>query len=151
MRPSAFNRPRARRTVVRDTLCLAANSSSVGRRSPEGGSFARIAARSRSASCSYRGFVLCGFRTIDDPPLARLVVRCGRAAGLPRIRLRDLRHTYASTGLANATGWHEVKIISQRLGHASVGFTIDTYTHVLPAADAETAYTLARQILGEAV
>jgi hypothetical protein len=32
-----------------------------------------------------------------------------------------------------------------------VGFTIDTYAHVLPAADAETAYTLARHILGEAV
>jgi integrase len=72
------------------------------------------------------------------------------AAGLPRIRLHDLRHTYATTALANATGWHEVKVISQRLGHASVGFTIDTYAHVLPAADEQTAHTLARHILGEA-
>jgi integrase len=69
------------------------------------------------------------------------------AAGLPRIRLHDMRHTYATVGLANATDWHEVKVISQRLGHASVGFTIDTYAHVLPTADSETAFTLARLIL----
>jgi integrase len=73
-----------------------------------------------------------------------------REAGLPRIRLHDVRHTYATTGLANATGWHEVKVISQRLGHKSVGFTIDTYAHVLPAADEQVAHTLARLILGEA-
>ena len=76
--------------------------------------------------------------------------RHSETAGLPHIRLHDLRHTYASAGLANATGWHEVKIISQRIGHSSVGFTIDTYAHVLPSADEETAYTLARLILGEA-
>ena len=69
------------------------------------------------------------------------------AAGLPRIRLHDVRHTYATVGLMHARGWHEVKVISQRLGHASVGFTIDTYAHVLPAADADTAFTLARLIL----
>jgi len=69
--------------------------------------------------------------------------------GLPRIRLHDVRHTYASVGLRNATGWHEVKVISQRLGHSSVGFTLDTYAHVLPSADVETAHTLARHILGD--
>lgn len=70
------------------------------------------------------------------------------SAGLPRIRLHDLRHTYATVGLQNATGWHEVKVISKRLGHASIGITLDTYAHVLPSADEETANTLARAILG---
>lgn len=74
------------------------------------------------------------------------VDRCA-AAGLPRIRLHDVRHTYASAGLAHATGWHEVKLISQRLGHASIGITLDTYAHALPAHDRETANTLARVIL----
>lgn len=69
-------------------------------------------------------------------------------AGLPPIRLHDVRHSYASAGLANATGWHEVKVISERLGHANVAITIDTYSHVLPAADVETAHTLAKLILG---
>jgi integrase len=69
-------------------------------------------------------------------------------AGLPPIRLHDVRHSYASAGLATATGWHEVKVISERLGHANVAITIDTYSHVMPAADAATAHTLAKLILG---
>jgi integrase len=47
-------------------------------------------------------------------------------AGLPRVRLHDVRHSYASAGLANAAGWAEVKVISERLGHASIGITLDT-------------------------
>jgi integrase len=69
-------------------------------------------------------------------------------SGLPRIRLHDVRHTYATAGLAAATGWHDVKIMSERLGHANVGITLDTYSHVLPVADEQTAHTLARVILG---
>lgn len=75
-------------------------------------------------------------------------VHC-QEAGLPRIRLHDVRHTYASAALANATGWHEMKLISQRLGHANIGITLDTYAHVLPAADEQAARTLARVILGD--
>jgi integrase len=41
-----------------------------------------------------------------------------------------------------------VKVVSQRLGHASVGITLDTYAHVLPAANEETAAILVRVILG---
>lgn len=74
--------------------------------------------------------------------------RCERA-GLPAIRLHDVRHTYASAALANATGWHEMKLISQRLGHANIAITLDTYSHVLRAADEQAANTLARVILGE--
>jgi integrase len=70
------------------------------------------------------------------------------AAGLPRIRLHDVRHSYASAGLAHATGWAEVKVMSERLGHASIGITLDTYSHVLPDRDAEIAATLATHILG---
>jgi integrase len=70
-------------------------------------------------------------------------------AGLPPIRLHDVRRTYASAALANATGWHEMKLISQRLGHANIAITLDTYSHVLPAADEQAANTLARVILGD--
>jgi integrase len=61
---------------------------------------------------------------------------------------RDLGVGPASATLARATGWHEVKVISERLGHANVAITIDTYSHVLPATDAATAHTLAQLILG---
>lgn len=51
------------------------------------------------------------------------------AAKLPRLRLYDLRHSHATLLLAN--GEHP-KVVSERLGHASVVLTMDTYSHVLP-------------------
>jgi integrase len=50
-------------------------------------------------------------------------------AGLPNIRLYDLRHTAATLALAAGVS---PKIISEQLGHASVAFTLDVYSHVLP-------------------
>jgi integrase len=85
---------------------------------------------------------------INPKRLSAWFRRHGVEAGLPVIRLHDVRHSYASAGLGNATGWHEVKVISERLGHANVAITIDTYSHVLPAADAAAAHTLAKLILG---
>jgi integrase len=52
-----------------------------------------------------------------------------KAAGLPNARLYDLRHTCATLLLAAG---ENVKVISERLGHASVALTLDTYSHVLP-------------------
>jgi integrase len=57
-------------------------------------------------------------------------------AGLPLIRLHDLRHTHASHLLAAGIN---VKVVSERLGHASVSFTLDTYGHVMPGQQAEAA------------
>jgi integrase len=52
------------------------------------------------------------------------------SAGLPRtFRLYDLRHTCATLLL---TAGENPKIVSERLGHASVVLTLDTYSHVLP-------------------
>jgi integrase len=50
-------------------------------------------------------------------------------AKLPRIRLYDLRHTAATLALAAGV---PAKVVSEQLGHASVAFTLDTYSHVLP-------------------
>jgi hypothetical protein len=52
-----------------------------------------------------------------------------KGAELPPIRLYDLRHTAATISLAAGVS---PKIISEQLGHASVGFTLDVYSHVLP-------------------
>ena len=59
-----------------------------------------------------------------------------RRTELPRIRLHDLRHTHASHLLAAGVN---VKIVSERLGHASVAFTLDTYGHVMPGQQASAA------------
>ena len=50
-------------------------------------------------------------------------------AGLPDIRLYDLRHTAATISLAAGVS---PKVISEQLGHSSVAFTLDVYSHVLP-------------------
>ena len=55
---------------------------------------------------------------------------------LRRIRFHDLRHTHASHLLAAGIN---VKVVSERLGHASVAFTLDTYAHVMPGQQAEAA------------
>jgi integrase len=66
-----------------------------------------------------------------------------RRSGLPRIRLHDLRHTYATVALA--AGVHP-KIVSERLGHATIAVTLDLYSHVTPAIDAEAAALVASKI-----
>ena len=60
--------------------------------------------------------------------------------GLPRIRLHDLRHTHAT--LALAAGIHP-KVVSERLGHSTVAFTMDVYSHAIPSMEAEAAETIA--------
>jgi hypothetical protein len=61
--------------------------------------------------------------------------------GLPAIRLHDVRHSYASAALAAGI---PAKIVSERLGHANVQITLDTYSHVIPGL---AAATVARLIL----
>jgi integrase len=68
-----------------------------------------------------------------------------RAAGLPRIRLHDVRHSYASAELAASV---PAKVVSERLGHANIAITMDTYSHVLPGLDEQAAGQVARLILG---
>ncbi len=73
-----------------------------------------------------------------------LVSRCFRRAVkeamLPDIRLHDLRHTHAT--LALQAGVHP-KVVSERLGHASVSITLDTYSHAIPAMQEEAAARIA--------
>jgi integrase len=56
-------------------------------------------------------------------------LRIHREAELPQIRFHDLRHTAAT--LLLLAGVHP-KIVSERLGHASIEVTLNTYSHVLP-------------------
>ncbi|MQY81043.1 MAG: tyrosine-type recombinase/integrase [Dehalococcoidia bacterium] len=45
-----------------------------------------------------------------------------------RVRFHDLRHTFASLALLRGA---KPKVISEALGHASVAFTMDTYSHII--------------------
>jgi integrase len=55
--------------------------------------------------------------------------RHAAAAKLPRMYLHSLRHTHAT--LALRAGVHP-KVVSERLGHAKVAFTLDTYADARP-------------------
>jgi integrase len=63
-----------------------------------------------------------------------------RRAGLPRIRLHDLRHTHATIALRAGV---PVKVISERLGHEDPAFTMKQYAHVIPGMQAEAAELIA--------
>jgi integrase len=67
-------------------------------------------------------------------------------SGLPKIRLHDLRHTWACLALRAGAS---PKIVSEPLGHASVAFTLDVYTHAIPGWEADAAATVAGLIFGE--
>lgn len=59
-----------------------------------------------------------------------------KKAGLPHVRLHDLRHTHAT--LLLEAGIHP-KVVSERLGHSTTTLTLDTYSHVLPTLQKEAA------------
>jgi integrase len=69
-----------------------------------------------------------------------------KAAKLPALSLHGLRHTHAT--LALRAGVHP-KVVSERLGHASVAFTLDVYTDSLPDMQETAAALVANMVLAE--
>ena len=65
----------------------------------------------------------------------RWVLLCKRA-GVSDLRFHDLRHTSATMALAR--GIHP-KVVQERLGHSTIGITLDTYSHVLPSMQEDAA------------
>jgi integrase len=67
-------------------------------------------------------------------------------AGLPRITLHGVRHSYATVSMDAGIN---PKIVSERIGHSNVGFTMATYVQRSPGLDKEAAQTIARLITGK--
>lgn len=61
------------------------------------------------------------------------------APDLKEIRVHDLRHTYASLALQRGI---PIEMVSERLGHSSPGFTLNTYRHLCEAERREAAVSL---------
>ena len=59
------------------------------------------------------------------------------------IRFHDLRHTHATLLIKEGV---PVKVVSERLGHATTAFTIETYQHVLPGMQADAANLFGRLV-----
>lgn len=72
----------------------------------------------------------------------RIVAR----SGLPTIPLHGLRHTHATIGLALGV---PAKVVTERLGHENVAFTLKQYAHVLPGMQAEAARLIASAVIDQ--
>ncbi len=70
-----------------------------------------------------------------------------KRAKAPRIRMHDLRHTWAT--LALRAGVHP-KVVQERLGHANIRMTMDTYSHCLPDMQ-ESAAELVASVVAAAL
>ncbi len=65
---------------------------------------------------------------------------------LPKIRLHDLRHTHATILLQQNV---HPKVVSERLGHSSIAFTMTVYQHIMPGMQAEAAATFGAAVFGD--
>ncbi|NHC24120.1 site-specific integrase [Nocardioides sp. IC4_145] len=71
--------------------------------------------------------------------------RLVKATGLPRLTFHGLRHTHATILLANGV---PVKVVSERLGHATVQITLDTYGHVIPGLQGQAVDVFTKALGG---
>ena len=70
--------------------------------------------------------------------------RLSDQAGLPPVRLHDLRHGAATLALAAKV---DLKVVQDMLGHSSIVLTADTYTSVLPDVARKAAEDVATRII----
>jgi integrase len=121
-------RKRSRRVVKLQSFVLAALHALREKQRAEG-----------EGNCSPANDLI--FVTKTGMPLKQRVVkrefrRLLAKAGIRSVRLYDLRHTAATLGIAAGVS---VKVISDQLGHASISFTLERYSHVLPSIQDEAA------------
>lgn len=74
-------------------------------------------------ACSWNG------QPINPTDINKDFTMAIKLSGVPKIRFHDLRHTHATILLQMG---ENPKLVSERLGHAEVGITLNTYSHVLP-------------------
>jgi integrase len=86
-------------------------------------------------------------KPMNPPSLTREFGKIVKRAGLENVRFHDLRHTFASLMLQRGV---PPKVISECLGHASVAFTMDVYSHILPGMQTD-AMAMLDEVLPAAV
>jgi len=86
-------------------------------------------------------------KPIDPGVLTHNFARIAKRAGLENVRFHDLRHTFASLMLLRGA---KPKVISEALGHSSVAFTMDVYSHIIEGMQSD-AMALLDEVLPEGV
>ena len=102
-------------------------------------------AEQRAAGIEGAGWMFTdgGGQPIHPHAISQAFERIVRRAGVPVIRLHELRHTHGTLLIAAGV---PVKVVSERLGHAMPAFTIETYQHVLPGMQADAARVFERLV-----
>lgn len=65
--------------------------------------------------------------------------KLAKQIGIPEMRLHDLRHSYATISIQNGV---DPKTVSDMLGHATVKFTLDVYTHITDSSARKAAQAM---------
>lgn len=84
-------------------------------------------------------------KPVQSTNLLRAFKNDSKKVGLPIIRFHDLRHTHATMLIQQNIN---PKVIQERLGHSSIGITLDIYSHVLPSMQQEVAEKLDEMLGG---
>lgn len=121
---------RSRRTIPLPDSCVAALRRHRARRGSE-----RLTAGD-SWTDSGLVFATSTGRVIEPRNLNRAFESLCRRSGVPAIRFHDLRHTCASLLLTQGV---QARVVMEILGHSQISITLDTYSHVMPAAERDAA------------
>lgn len=94
-----------------------------------------------------RGFVFClpDGRPYHPERVSTEFDRRVAKFGLPHLTIHGLRHTWATLALKG--GVHP-KVVQERLGHSTIGVTLNTYSHVTVGMQADAAEKVASLIFG---
>jgi len=76
---------------------------------------------------------------VQEYIVRKVLARICAVAEVPIIRVHDIRHTAATLMLIAGVN---PKVVSERLGHATIAITLQTYTHVLPTMQQDAANLL---------
>jgi len=119
----------ARRTITLSPMCLAALNDHRDRQRFQ---------QTNAAEWHDRDavFAASNGEWLDHGNLTRAFNALIRKAEVKWIPFHGMRHTHATLLLKE---WVNVKVVSERLGHANIGITLDTYAHVLPSMQQQAA------------
>ncbi len=124
--------PRSRRTIYLSELAQSALKEQRHRQDDR---------RSSAIRWSESGLVFTN-RTgggLEQGVVERALIEALATAGLPRVRVHDLRHTTASVLLAAGT---HPKVVQDLLGHSTITLTLDTYSHLTEPLHQQAARTM---------
>lgn len=128
-----------RREISLDSFTVAYLTLHVAMLDEERRSFGRAYNRAGKLFCHPDG------RPIHPDTITRRFNRLVDLAGVPHIRLHDVRHTYATVCIDAGI---KPKIVSDRIGHANMAYTLQIYTHRSTGQDGPAAEQIAQLIFG---